>query len=181
MAVKNGKRSFILQPTMRMNKAAAILLLMLSAMATSARAQVYYKSGTFKVEKAEKLVVYPGVMGSPITTTVNFKLVMKTCTRLTLDSFWMDGYSDKVNISYANGSTWDGKPMKGDTLNVSFVYYILTQQEGYPRDDLGLQGSNKAEAPVAHKGKALFRYTFGGKNYYYSIKDIENRESIYAP
>jgi hypothetical protein len=162
-----------------MKKQLATMLLMCSA--AFAGAQVYYKSATFDVINAVKSTQFPGVMGSPIVTTVNFKLIMKRCTRMRLDSFWMDGFVDKVNVSFQNGEAWDGKPMKGDTLNVTLVYYRITTQEGYPRDDIGLSNSTEAAPPVKHKGGALFRYSFGTEKYYFSIKNIKQGENIYAP
>ncbi|MCC7298161.1 MAG: hypothetical protein IT244_07480 [Bacteroidia bacterium] len=147
---------------------------------SSCKAQLYYKSGTFKVEDAVKTTQYPGVMGSPINTTVSFKLILKNCVRIQFDSFWMDGFTDAVSIRYANGGVWDGKPLKGDTLLMTLSYYKPTSQEGMPRE-LTVAGSNEAAAPVAHKGGALFRYTLSGKKYYFSIKDIKQGESVYAP
>jgi hypothetical protein len=147
----------------------------------NAKSQVYYKSATFDVIEAVKSTQFPGVMGSPVVTTLNFKMVMKRCTRLQMDSFWLDGFADKVNVSFVNGEKWDGKPMKGDTLNVTLVYYRLTTQEGYPRDDLGLSNSTECAPPIKHKGGALFRYTFQGQKYYFSIKNIKQGENLYAP
>ncbi|MBS3914154.1 MAG: hypothetical protein KG003_06620 [Bacteroidetes bacterium] len=145
------------------------------------QAQVYYKSATFDIIQAVKSTQFPGVMGSPIVTTVNFKMILKKCTRLSMDSFWMDGFSDRINISYANGEHWDSKPLKGDTLNISLVYYRLTTQEGYPQNELGINGSPQNAAPVKHSGEALFRYSMSGKQYYFSIKKIKQGENIYAP
>lgn len=178
---ENGKVRFILHRMRKINYRNPLLSVLFIA-ACNLSGQVYYKSGTFSVLKAQKLVVFPGVMGSPVTTTVNFELVLKKCTRLQLDSFWMDGYADKVNLSYANGQSWDGKPLKGDTIRVSLVYYMLTTQEGRPSDIPEIQGSVQQDPPVSHKGKAIFRYSLGEeKKYYFSIREIENLESIYAP
>lgn len=168
---------------MRTNKAlklAAFALLFTCSM-PAVFGQVYYKSGTFKLEKASKFTLYPGVEGSPVTTTVSFMLIMKTCSRLTLDSFWMDGYTDKVNIRYKSGEVWDGKPMKGDTLLVALEYFRVTTPIPSDVDDEPFLGSRQANAPVSHKGQALFRYKLGDKSYYYSFKDIVVRESVYAP
>jgi hypothetical protein len=147
----------------------------------AAKAQLYYKSATFDVVNAVKSTQFPGVMGSPIVTTLNFKIITKRCTRMSFDSFWMDGFADRVNVSYQNGDAWDGKPMKGDTLNVTLVYYRITKQEGYPRDETGLSNSTEEPPPLKHKGGALFRYSFGKEKFYFSIKNIKQGENIYAP
>jgi hypothetical protein len=71
--------------------------------------------------------------------------------------------------------------MKGDTLMVSLEYFKLTSQEGFPSEEFGLKGSPESKPPMAHKGKALFRYSLAGKAYYFSIKEIKEMENVYAP
>jgi len=145
-----------------------------------AQAQVYYKSGTFKVIDAVKTTFHPGVQGSPTTTTVAFKMVVKSCCKLNFDSFWMDGFADKVEVRYSHKETWDGKPMQGDTLLVVCSYFVLPERENFPNQP-EFTGSNVGKTPVSHKGGLLFRYNIKGKNYYYSIVNIKKGESVYAP
>lgn len=143
------------------------------------QAQVYYKSGTFKVIDAVKTTYYPGVMGAPITTTLSFKLVMKTCAKLTLDSFWLDGKADKVELIYSNRTAFDGKPMQGDTVIVNCSYFKLPEER--PVNGPKVEGSPDTDPPAKHTGAALFRYTLKGKRYYFSIKDVKKGEGVYAP
>lgn len=148
---------------------------------TNLNGQVCYKSRSFKVTGATKSVLYPGVMGSPITTTVSYKMIVKKCMRMELDSFWMDGFSDRVNASFADGSPFHGMALKGDTIQVSLVYFRLTTQAGYPKDDIGIHGSPEVMPPAEHKGGALFRYRSKKKTHYFSIENIKTLESVYAP
>lgn len=158
-----------------------ILVILLAAL--SCNAQVYYKSGTFKVENATQSTTYPGIQGAPIVSTMHFTLILKKCTRISFDSFWADGFADKVMISYKNGDAWDGKPLKGDTLLVSLEYNRSTAQDMVFPDGVGVlpQGSKQEEPPVKHKGKALFRYFLDGKSQYFSIEKIAKGNDIYAP
>lgn len=159
----------------------AVLLMMTVFISQSACGQVYYKSGTFKVLNASKRQLFPGVQGSPITTQVRFTMVLKTCARLKMDSFWMDGVADKVEIRYANGTAYDGKPLQGDTLTVICSYYTVPEPDpGINRQPI-MSGSPASKPPVAHKGQMLFRYTLNNKAYYYSITDIKKGENVYAP
>lgn len=145
-------------------------------------AQLFYKSRAFKVVEAKKQVFYPGVQGSPITTTVTCFIIAKKCTKLELDSFWMDGFADKVGVRYKNGDTWDNKPTKGDTLVVNFTYYRSTAMPMIGAEILpDMTGSSEANAPVDHKGAMLFRFENKGKKGYFSIKDVEMVNSVYAP
>lgn len=147
-----------------------------------ANAQLYYRSGTFLVQNAKKQVFYPGVQGSPINTTITFQMVFKKCVKIEMDSFWMDGFSDAINIRYKNGNAWDGKPMKGDTLLVSLTHYRSTAMPILgDENNPDLTGSRECSPPMAHKGEALFRYKMKSKTYYFSIKNVEKVDSVYAP
>ncbi len=162
----------------KMKKILAVSLVLIFAQVCTF-AQVFYKSGTFKIVDAQKKTFFPGVMGSPITTTVTFKIVMKTCTKLTIDSFWMDGMSDKVEVLYANHEAFDGKPMKGDTLLINCSYFKLPEEQ--PVNGPKVSGSPSSEVPMKHKGAVLFRYVLKGKTYYYSILDVKKGENVFAP
>ena len=158
-----------------------MLVLMLAAW--GCQAQVYYKSATFKIENASQSTTYPGIQGAPIVTTIHFNLILKKCTRISFDSFWANGCADKVQISYKNGEAWDGKPLKGDTLLVRLVYFKSTAQVMVFPDGVAVlpEGSKQEEAPVKHKGEALFRYTMNGKSQYFSIEKVGKGNDIYAP
>lgn len=145
-----------------------------------AAAQLYYKSATFNVINATVSVFYPGVQGSPINHNVTFALVMKNCGRLNLDSFWSEGYSDAVSVRYSNGSSYDGKPMKGDTLLVTCTWFEMREQTPIPGGP-GITGSPQNPAPMAHKGRLLFRYQLNGKKYYFSIRELKSGVTVYAP
>lgn len=156
-----------------------ILLLLFCAFTGNTNAQVFYKSGTFKIANASKRSMYPGVQGSPISTTTSFTLIVKKCTRFSIDSFWQDGYTDQVSVGYKNGSIWDGKPMAGDTLLVSCTYYRSTSDN---RPGMPMFFGSITESPkIKHKGLLLFRYFINGKPYFFSIKNMEVLESVYAP
>lgn len=146
------------------------------------KAQLYYRSGTFQVQNAQKQVFYPGVQGSPINTTVTFQMIFKKCTKIAFDSFWMDGFTDKISIRYKNGDVWDGKPLKGDTLMFTLTHFRSTAMPILGDEETpDLTGSNQCVPPMKHTGGALFRYTLKNKTYYFSVKNIENVDSVYAP
>lgn len=135
------------------------------------------KSPVFEIINARQQQHFPGVMGVPIVTTTDviIKLKRDLDTReFYADSFWTSGYSDVVFFK-------KNELKKGDTLKLSMRYTITTLQDSYPIDDPPPATSPKVEPPVVHDGKLLFRYFAKNKQRYFSLKNIEVLEPVYAP
>lgn len=158
-----------------------LLMVLISTFGLELFAQLYYTSGTFKVVSAVENKFYPGMPGSPINRTVVITLVMKRKTKLQMDSFWYDGYTDKVFLTNSKHQTLTDEANKGDTVYVTCSIFIPTQNPNFPPETSEQTGSKTGKTKLKHTGKLLFRYGFEKPQYYFSIKNIKQGTAVYAP
>jgi hypothetical protein len=157
-----------------------ILAGLLLVASVPAQAQLYYKSGTFDVLKAEHNTLFPGVQGAPIVDNYTLTLRFKRNTTFMVDSAWAKGRADKLEIAYANGNAFTGRVRTGDVLIIRLRIYTATAEPGTPGFE-HYTGSPTTEPPRKHRGQLLFRYGFVDLRYGFSVMNIIQRESVYAP
>lgn len=109
--------------------------------------------------------------GRGIEYYFNFKIL--TADKIEFDTLWINNKAFKTYLQN-NKKTVSDKPItfsKNDTVVVRASEFV---NERIPTNQV-------AKAPISYKGTALLRYTVNKKNYYYSIKKIIKKESIYRP
>ena len=169
------------QAMMNMNKWFWILIFSVMGCSNLSAQKAEEKSKYFKVIKAVRTTLYPGVQGSPIIMKVEIMLVARKKGHFLSDSFWYKGMRENVQIFRADKKIFDGNVKKGDTLILHCQVYKATWDANITPENDRIPGSPAAVAPLRYTGELLFRYNRCGKVQYFGVVKTEAGAEVFAP
>ena len=134
------------------------------------------------VNKSTETIIYPGIANAPTTHHLVVKAVMKKGGTIFCDSFWSNGYVDKVRVLNSDMKfIGNNEVKKGDEVYFDFYYFVAPQPDNPEDTHYDNLGSKKEEAIKKHEGKLLFRYKIDDSKFYYlSVSDIVKGDPVFG-
>lgn len=155
-----------------------LLLLILSFLALSAFCFKTEKS--FILLEATQQSWIGGIQGSGRGVNYQFKIVIQTQKRISLDTIWLNDSKYKLEISKGRIRNYQLPLKNNDTLTLMMREFFPDESttKFINRENEKLLKVEKIKAPIKFDGRALIRFYLGEKKKYFTVKEIFKKEDL---